>query len=93
MTVWSTRERKGKIDFFKILFSLEEFDSRHCLEYSNDIKLKRQQMRKKKTTTTKTEIQINEEPKLRIKSEITVIIIALDKGQKAAINFLTHLKV
>ena len=49
-------------------------------------------MRKKKATT-KTEIQINEEPKLRIKSEITIIIIALDKGQKAAINFLTHLKV
>ena len=49
-------------------------------------------MRKKKATT-KTEIQINEEPKLRIKSDVTIIIIALDKGQKAAINFLTHLKV
>ena len=29
----------------------------------------------------KTEIQINKEPKLRIKSEITVIIFGVDKGK------------
>ena len=35
-------------------------------------------MRRKKK---KKEIQINKEPKLRIKSEITVIIFAVDKGK------------
>ena len=35
--------------------------------------------KKKKQQQQKTEISINEEPKLRIKSQITVIIIALDK--------------
>ena len=36
-------------------------------------------MRRK--TKQKTEISITEEPKLRIKSQITVIIITLDKGK------------
>ena len=36
-------------------------------------------MRRKKKK--KTEIQINKESKLRIKSEITVIIFAVDKGK------------
>ena len=35
-------------------------------------------MRRKKKNR---EIQINKEPKLRIKSEITVIIFAVDKGK------------
>ena len=35
-------------------------------------------MRRKKKIR---EIQINKEPKLRIKSEITVIIFAVDKGK------------
>ena len=37
--------------------------------------------RKKKQQQQKPEISINEEPKLRIKSQITVIIIALDKSK------------
>ena len=40
--------------------------------------------RKNKTEQNKkqkTEISISEEPKLRIKSQTTVIIIALDKGK------------
>ena len=52
----------------------------------------------KKTTNekkkeNKTEIQINKEPKLRIKSEITVIIFAVDKGKARVINFMTLIKV
>ena len=39
--------------------------------------LKKQQTRRKK----KTAIQINKDPKLKIKSEITVIIFAVDKGK------------
>ena len=66
---------------FVFLFWLEEV-SFHCVEYSNEIEFKRQQMRrKKKHQQQKTEISINEEPKLRIKSQITVIIIALDKSK------------
>ena len=79
MTAWSSRQGKEKSDFF--LFWLEDV-SFHCVEYSNEIELKRQQMRrKKKQQQQKTEISINEEPKLRIKSQITVIIIALDKSK------------
>ena len=77
MTAWSSRQGKEKSDFF--LFWLEDV-SFHCVEYSNEIELKRQQMRRKKKKQ-KTEISINEEPKLRIKSQITVIIIALDKSK------------
>ena len=77
MTAWSSRQGKEKSDFF--LFWLEDV-SFHCVEYSNEIELKRQQMRRKKKQK-KTEISINEEPKLRIKSQITVIIIALDKSK------------
>ena len=51
--------------------------SLHCPEHSNEIKFKKTMRRKKK----KREIQINKEPKLRIKSEITVIIFAVDKGK------------
>ena len=78
MTAWSSRQGKEKSDFF--LFWLEEV-SFHCVEYSNEIELKRQQMRRKTNQKQKTEISINEEPKLRIKSQITVIIIALDKSK------------
>ena len=77
MTAWSSRQGKENSDFF--LFWLEDV-SFHCVEYSNEIELKRQQMRKK-NKKQKTEISINEEPKLRIKSQITVIIIALDKSK------------
>ena len=63
----------------------------HCLEYSNEVKFKKQQIRRKKKK--KTEIQINKEPKLRIKSEITVIIFAVDKGKARVINFMTLIKV
>ena len=41
-------------------------------------------MKFKKTTNKKkkkTAIQINKDPKLKIKSEITVIIFAVDKGK------------
>ena len=70
--------KKKRVIFF-FLFWLEEV-SFHCVEYSNEFELKRQQMRRKKNSNSKkTEISINEEPKLRIKSQITVIIIALDK--------------
>ena len=67
---------KRKVFFFSFLVGRPPF---HCLEYSNEVKFKKQQMRRKKKK--KTEIQINKEPKLRIKSEITVIIFAVDKGK------------
>ena len=79
MTAWSGRQRKEKSHYF-FVFWLEEISS-HCVEYSNEIELKRQQMRRKKNKKQKTEISINEEPKLRIKSQITLIIIALDKSK------------
>ena len=79
MTAWSGRQRKEKSDFF-FLFWLEEV-SFHCVEYSNEFELKIQQTRRKKQQQQKTEISINEKPKLRIKSQITVIIIALDKSK------------
>ena len=41
---------KKRVMFF--LFGLEEV-SLHCVEYSNEFELKRQQMRRKKTATTK----------------------------------------
>ena len=63
----------------------------HCLGYSNEIKFKKTTNEKKKEN--KTEIQINKEPKLRIKSEITVIIFAVDKGKARVINFMTLIKV
>ena len=46
---------------------------------------------KKKQQQQKTEISINKEPKLRINSEITVIIKYSRQRQNAVINFLTHL--
>ena len=49
----------------------------HCPEYSNEMKFKKTTNEKKK----KTAIQINKDPKLKIKSEITVIIFAVDKGK------------
>ena len=78
MTAWSGRQRKEKSDFF-FLFWLEEVSFR--VEYSNEFELKIHQMRRKKLQQQKTEISIDEEPKLRIKSQITVIIIALDKNK------------
>ena len=77
MTAWSNRQRKEKCDFFfSFLVGRIPF---HCLGYSNKVKFKKTTNEKKKEN--KTEIQINKEPKLRIKSEITVIIFAVDKGK------------
>ena len=74
------RAGSEKKESFFFLFWLEEVFF-HCVEHSNEIELKRQEMRrKKKHQQQKTEISINEEPKLRIKSQITLIIIALDKS-------------
>ena len=67
---------KRKVSFFFSFFGWKNF----LPEYSNEIKFKKQQMRRKKKKK-KTEIQINKEPKLRIKSEITIIIFAVDKGK------------
>ena len=47
--------------------------------------------KKKKQQQQKTEISINKEPKLRINSEITVIIKYSRQRQNAVMNFLTHL--
>ena len=75
VTAWSNRQRKEKCYFF-FLFWLEEF---HSIVLSILMKLNFKKMRRKKKK--KREIQINKEPKLRIKSEITVIIFAVDKGK------------
>ena len=95
MTAWSSRQRKEKCDLFFLFWLVEEV-SFHCLEYSNEIELKRQQMKekrkKKQQQQQKTEISINEEPKLRINSEITVIINYSRQRQNTVMNFLTHLK-
>ena len=45
------------------------------------MKLNLKKTTNKKKKEKKTAIQINKEPKLRIKSEITVIIFAVDKGK------------
>ena len=75
MTAWSNRQRKEKCDFFfSFLVGRISF---HCPEYSNEMKFKKTTNEKKK----KTAIQVNKDPKLRIKSEITVIIFAVDKGK------------
>ena len=47
--------------------------------------------RKKKQQQQKTEISVNKEPKLRIKSEMTLIIKHSRQKQNAVMNFLTHL--
>ena len=73
--VEQTAKRKVSF-FFSFLVGRISF---HCPEYSNEMKLKKQQTRRKKKKKTAT--QINKEPKLRIKSEITVIIFAVDKGK------------
>ena len=65
---------KRKVLFF-FLFWLEEF---HCIVLSILMKLNFKKNEKKKE---KREIQINKEPKLRIKSGITVIILTVDKGK------------
>ena len=65
---------KKSVIFFSFLVGRTSF---HCPEYSNEMKFKKTTNEKKK----KTAVQINKEPKLRIKSEITVIIFAVDKGK------------
>ena len=71
--------RFNKCHFFS--FVLVGRISFHCLEYSNEIQLKRQ-IRKKKKKKQRNNKSRNfiEAFKLRIKSEITIIIIAVDKG-------------
>ena len=91
MFSWSSRQRKKRCDFFFIVW-LEEFLF-HCLEYSNEIELKRQQIRKKKQQQQNKEISINEERKLRIKSRISYCNYCCRQKKNAVMNFLTHLKV
>ena len=70
-------------EWFFFLFWLEEVLF-HCVEHSNEIEFKKDsKWEEKKQQQQKTEISINEEPKLRIESQITVIIIiiALDKSK------------
>ena len=52
----------------------------------------KEKRKKKQQQQQKTEISINEEPKLRINSEITVIINYSRQRQNTVMNFLTHLK-
>ena len=70
-----TDSEKKSVIFFSFLVGRISF---HCPEHSNEIKLKNNKWEEKRK---KTEIQINKESKLRIKSEITVIIFAVDKGK------------
>ena len=69
-----TDGEKKSVIFFSFLVEKISF---HCPEYSNEIKFLKKWEEKRK----KREIQINKERKLRIKSEITVIIFAVDKGK------------
>ena len=80
---------KRKVWFF-FLFWLEEF---HSIVLGILMKLNLKKTTNEKKKENKTEIQINKEPKLRIKSEITVIIFAVDKGKARVINFMTLIKV
>ena len=74
----SSRLQKEKCHFFPLV--LVGRISFHCLEYSNEIQLKRQMRKKKKKQRNNKSRNFNEAFKLRIKSEITIIIIAVDKG-------------
>ena len=69
-----TDSEKKSVIFFSFLVGKISF---HCPEHSNEIKFLKKWEEKRK----KREIQINKERKLRIKSEITVIIFAVDKGK------------
>ena len=90
--VFLVEQTAKKTVWFFLIVWLEEFLF-HSLEYSNEIELKRQQIRKKKQQQQNTEISINEERKLRIKSRISYYNYCCRQKKNAVMNFLTHLKV
>ena len=79
-----TSERSKRRDFLALIFIAKSISKKLLIN-------KWEEKRKKKQQQQKTEISINKEPKLRINSEITVIIKYSRQRQNAVLNFLTHL--